>query len=212
MKKFKSILCLSIVALLICNVAYANTVWLVKTKTSKVSFTLFENGTIERTNRGDPKTDYSKKDNCAHGKSANCLEESKPEITLDISNWLIGSQGSHSDNYHVTYLSPTLRTGDQVVVYYNLIEGTVLNATRQLSSETTELPDLTGFTLDGKVTVRSDGTSQALYLDGRSNIILDYDASGELTRARVHTEEVLSLDSVKIPPYYTETYGWTAGT
>jgi len=63
MKKFKSILCISIIALLICNVAHANPAWLVKTKTSKVSFTLFENGTIERTNRGDPKTDYDQKEN-----------------------------------------------------------------------------------------------------------------------------------------------------
>jgi len=231
MKKFKSILCLSIIALLICNLGYANPAWLVKTKISKVSFTLLEDGTIERTNRGDPKTDYDQKENCAHGKSKNCQESKQIEI-LDITNWTLSGAGGIHEAYQVYYISPELGWNDQIWAYYNIIEGTVVAVVRETRTTLTEMPDLSSWNIsetyggDSPRFIFPDGTGREVYhrpndtlnIDGyleepshRDGMTVDYDALGNFVKAQFNALETLSLDSVKIPPYYTELYGWTEG-
>lgn len=120
-------------------------------------------------NRGDPKTTYDQRVNLNHrnmgGNDASWLARSKnsngkvlwldgsitdPSMDavvepLDITLWLVGGQGGSHDNYTVTYLSPTLWTADQVIVYYDLLSGTVVSAKRQIqetdgSFTTTDVP------------------------------------------------------------------------
>ena len=84
---------------------------------------LWQDGSITK---GDPKTAFHKEENRCHSAKQNCQEP------LDISLWQIGSQGSSHTYWHVTYLSSTLWTADQIIVYYDLTTATVLSAIRQI--------------------------------------------------------------------------------
>lgn len=204
----------------------------------------------EKENRGDPKTDYDKGENCLHGKSASCqakfapkpdpqpdptpvpeptpepiptpdpvVEEpateipaepipTTPTITLDLTGWTIGSQGGTHDSYQVTYLNGG--TWQQAIVTYDLTTATVKSVTLQTTVTTTTMPDISGLQFQWNFT-RADGTTQELYMAGKNNAILYYDANGTLIKAVVTTVQEISLDSVVVPKYYTELYGWTEG-
>ena len=158
---------------------------------------LWQDGTVTR---GDPKTSYDQSENEAH------------RYKLDLSDWLIGSQGGAHTEYTVTYLSPEKWTGDQVIVTYNLLESKPISAIRQTVTATTESPDLTGLTnLGGKRSIRSDGTGVDVYSneDRTVTMVLTYDASGNFTQATVTTKEQLSPQQVKLSPYCTDLYGCT---
>jgi hypothetical protein len=134
--------------------------------------------------------------------------ETTPVITLDLSGWTIGSQGGTHDSYQVTYLNGG--TWQQAIVIYDLTTGTVKSVTLQTTVTTTTTPDLSGLQFQWSFT-KADGTTQELYMAGKNNAILYYDVNGNLIKAVVTTVQEISLDSVTVPPYYSELYGWTEG-
>ena len=129
------------------QVGLAEAKWLVRTKDSpsKVQFTLFEDGSIQRANRGDPKTDYDQRENCQHGKSKNCKKET--EYAFDLTNWNICAQGgsNHTDNFFVNFGNGGCGFGYdyhvgvenafvRALVYYDLNAGGVPIKVYQISS------------------------------------------------------------------------------
>ncbi len=170
--------------------------WVVKSK-GKNPQILWQDGLVTR---GDPKTTYDQSENEAH------------RYKLDISKWTIGSQGSSHDAYTVTYLSPEKGTGDQVIVTYNLLEGSAISAVRQTNTVVKEIPDLDGLTnVWGERFIKGDGTGVELYAnqDKTKTVTLQYDASGNFVQGTVYNQEKLSPQQVKLSPYCTELYGCT---
>lgn len=111
---------------------------------------------------GDPKTNFHRVGNEGHapagwlvksiGNSQQILwqdgsvtkvsvDELEAEY-LDLTAWIIGAQGGSPTEYKVTYVSPTDWTSDQIVVVYNLDQGTVIGGTRlAFNEESTYNPD-----------------------------------------------------------------------
>lgn len=187
-----------------------------------------DNHSIKRENRGDPKTTFDQSENRYHSQkqvqkdqennppddttveedTTTETPEQTPQITLDLTGWTIGSQGSSHTDYSVTYLNGG--TGEQAIVIYDLTTGTVKSVTLQTTVTTTTTPDLSSLEYQWSFT-KEDGTTVELYKTGQDSAILYYDANGNLIKAVVTTVEEISLDSVTIPPYFTELYGWTSG-
>ena len=190
----------------------AQSQWLVRDKkpSTEGQWTLYDDGSVTR---GDPKTNFDQRENEGHRNIPS------KGAKLDLTGWSIVSQGNGpSTSYQVTYLSPTKNTQsalDQVVVTYDLVKGKPLSAVRHLTTEVTVKPDLGDLTsVWSQRFIKADGTGVELYTnkDKTKQATLFYDASGNLVKARVSSQETLSLKDVKVPRYYTQLYGWTKGT
>ena len=173
--------------------------WLVRQKnpSPEGQWVLRDDGSVTR---GDPKTNYDQEENQAHSNR------------VDISGWILNGQGDggHTD-YKLEYLAPgsTSESIERVIMTYDLTKGQATGAVRERIATVQEPPDLSGMVLDGKVHVRADGTSQAVYFnqDKTANAVVDYDAAGNFVRATTWSKETLLPNKVTAPTYCTQTYG-----
>jgi len=183
------------------NQVSASDKWIVRQKQPSPAgqWVLYEDGQITQ---GDPKTTYHRADNQQHSNR------------VDISGWILNGQGDggHTD-YRVEYLKPgsTSQAIERVTMTYDLTKGKATGATRERIATVKEPPDLSGMVLDGKVHVRADGTSQAVYFnqDKTANAVVDYDAAGSFVKATTWNKETLAPNKVTAPPYCSGTYGCT---
>ena len=76
----------------------SNADWLVKSKGTQAPFTLNEDGTVVKNNRGDPKASFDQSENCRHGKSKNCTPQNTLEGAL-----VLAQGGSNHEDYFVSF-------------------------------------------------------------------------------------------------------------
>lgn len=181
--------------------------WLVRQKqpSPEGQWVLYENGRI---NRGDPSTSFDQRENCGHGKSANC------NGALDLTGWRIAAQGgsNQTDNFFVTFTkgNPNYTTGfESAQIFYNLrAGGVVTKAVKTTSYQVTEQAKADRLIQQGGFTAynawrNGDGSFATQYRNAEgSEITAHYTASGGLKAALVDERQQLAAEQVNAQPYY----------
>jgi len=104
------------------STALAQSNWLVRTKGKSTQQTLYQDGSIVRTNRGDPKTTFDQSENAGH---------KRVKYDLDISDWSVAAYGiSSPTDYFVNYKEPDGNL--RVIVYYDWKAMTAVSASKMV--------------------------------------------------------------------------------
>lgn len=164
----------------------------------------------EESERGDPKTGYSKSENRSHSRSAKSpsfrLNLNKP---VDLSNWSSASS-MYTDGTRITvyYYSPTASNPyNQVKVVYDSMTMEMLSATGYKIMESgSTTPDLTGMDLVSSV-YRSDGSLAIERYESTPNEVgtftqttVNYDSLGNVSSFTKVLVQPLDLKKIKTLP------------